>query len=867
MKERKISTAAVVGLFAVAAGLGGLQGCANSDSTDASESGKTGVFHGEAQGFGGLISADLTYENGTITDVALTGDDETPTVGGAALEELASQVLEAQSSEIDGVSGATFTSDGVREAVQNAIDSDGTEDTAGTGELTFTAGTYTGSGEGYNGTVALDVTFSETGIEDIQINSSSETNHIGTPAFDILFADAIEADGSGIDSVSGATFTSRAIKEALNDAAQQAGVSDISTFQKNTVVHEAQEDIVETYDVVVVGAGGAGMAAAVQSAQNGNSVLVIEENAEIGGNTIASGGQFQSAQDYLVWDASDPDATTGEYKGVTYDKVKSANGSIATLKTILNWNEDAFDPNYFADNDVEFVAGDIETLSQAGVHEEYLPTLQALKEEIQEYIDWAQPKLDAGENESDLTLFSTVNLHIFQTYYGGLRQSNDGSSWIYGDFDLVQQFVEGGQDLKGWLEDQGALFDESLQPTIVGALWQRENDFLGCDLDGDGEADDDNGSGKTKTVFNTYIATTENTLLNTVDNAADNKIITRTTAKSLITDGEKVTGVVAEMYDGTQVTAYANKGVILATGGYAANIQLVMDTNEYWADGAITSETETTNRSSLVGDGITMGEEVGAATTGMGYTQMMPISWVDNGDLAFGGGNYAIYISPTTGERFVNETSERDVLSLAEFANGVEYKGTQGTFIEIANSNQRIMGVYPYGTPTDEDLTLWESDVEDRQYTRTVDELGDLFAELGFDITTEQIRNTIEEYDMALINGEEDTLNVTKTGWTALIGECEKDENGNYIADTYTLDGVKLKIRLMAPSTHHTMGGLSVDVDRHVLDDSGNIIEGLYAAGEVTGGIHGGNRLGGNAIVEIFVSGRTAANAVSADNE
>ena len=62
------------------------------------------------------------------------------------------------------------------------------------------------------------------------------------------------------------------------------------------------------------------------------------------------------------------------------------------------------------------------------------------------------------------------------------------------------------------------------------------------------------------------------------------------------------------------------------------------------------------------------------------------------------------------------------------------------------------------------------------------------------------------------------------------------------------------------------MGGLVVDTDRHVLDTTGAVIPGLYAAGEVTGGIHGGNRLGGNAIVEIFVSGRTAANAIQADD-
>ena len=71
----------------------------------------------------------------------------------------------------------------------------------------------------------------------------------------------------------------------------------------------------------------------------------------------------------------------------------------------------------------------------------------------------------------------------------------------------------------------------------------------------------------------------------------------------------------------------------------------------------------------------------------------------------------------------------------------------------------------------------------------------------------------------------------------------------------------------MAPSTHHTMGGVKVDVERHVLDADGNAIPGLYAAGEITSGNHAGNRLGGNAITEIIVSGRAAAQAVNADNE
>lgn len=867
-KNKVISIVSVAALIAAAVFTGSYGALTSSSSS------QEGTYTGTAKGNGGDVTVTLTLSNGEITDVKAEGPNETKDIGTKALEQLPGEIVDANSVNVDGVSGATITSNAIKEAATKALaeaglkpeDLKAKKTSQENKEITYSKpGTYTGTADGYNGPINLKVTFTDNGISDIDYSDNVETNHIGTPAFPYLVEDAKAANGSGIDTVSGATFTSAGFKNALDDAAKQAGASDLDAFKKNTAKHEAQADIDETYDVVVVGAGGAGMAAAVQAAQNGDSVVVVEENAEIGGNTTASGGQFQSVQKYLCWDPENPDATTGEYEGKTYDKVKEAAGNITVLKTILNWNEDEFNPDYFKDH--EFVAGDIDTLSKAGVHKEYLPTLQALKKEIQAYLDWAQPKLDAGEAETELPLFSTINLHIFQTYYGGLRPSANHKKWVYGDYKLVSQFINGGQDLKGWLEDQGALFDNSVQPTIVGALWNRENDFMGSDLDGDGKADPDGSNAKGKTVFNTYFATTKNTLTKTVDNASDNKIMLRTKADSLVISNDKVSGVKATMYDGTKVTLHANKGVVLATGGYAANIKRVMDTNEYWAKGDITDKTQTTNRSSLQGDGIDMATEAGADTTGMGWTQLMPIAWVDNGDLAFGGGNYAIYVSPNTGKRYVNETGERDVLSLGEFENGVTYDGSTGTVIEIANSDQIIPGPYPYGQATDEDKTLWESDVKNRQYTRTVDQLDDLFKELGFKCTGEEVKKTIEEYDKALMEGKEDTLKPTKTGWTRLIGNAEKDANGNYDESTYTLDGVKLKIRLLAPSTHHTMGGVTVDENRHVLDKKGKVIDGLYAAGEVTGGIHGGNRLGGNAIVEIFVSGRTAADAIDADNK
>ena len=803
-----------------------------------------GEYEATAQGFGGDVTVKVTVDENAVTAVEITGEDETPALGGAAIEEFTTSLVGVSDAEaVEAVSGATVTSTAVKEALAKALAQAKGEAAENTAELAFTAGTYTGKASGYNGEVELAVTFSDTAVTAVELVSSKETQYVGDVAFEPMFADIVEANGSGVDTVSGATFTSAAIRNAVNDAAEQAGCTNMDAFKSNKVVHEAQAPIEETYDVVIVGAGGAGIAAAAQAAQDGNTVLVIEKNAQVGGNTLVSGGQYQSVMPYLVWDPADPDATTGVgYDSNTYNKVVESAATLNELKTILNWSEEPFDEEYYKDH--EFVAGDIEELSKHGVHAEYLPTLQALKAEIQQYLDWAEPKVEAGAGE--LTLFSTVNLHIFQTYYGGLRPSADMSSWIYGDFDLVNQFIQGGQELKQWLEAQGSTFVEDTQPTLIGALWYRENEFIGATIDGV------DYPGR----WGTYFQAPMNTLLNTAETAASNKIMLRTTAEELIVEDGKVTGVKGTMYDGTPVTAHANKGVIMATGGYAANLQMVVDTNVYWSNEYVSTSTKTTNRSSLQGDGITMAQAAGADVTGMGFTQMMPISWIDNGNLAFGGGNYAVYINPTTGKRFVDETSERDVLSLAEFRNGIEHNGTKGVFIEIANAEAKIPGPYLYGN----------EDVEWRQYVRTVDQLADLFASLGLDTDAATVRETIENYDKAIMAGEQPE-DVKKTNPNRLIGSAEKDENGNYLPDTYTLDGVELRVRFMAPSTHHTMGGIKVDTERHALDVNGNIVPGLYAAGEVTGGIHGGNRLGGNAIVEIYVSGRTAAQAVTADNK
>ncbi len=806
-----------------------------------------GDYEAAAQGFGGNVTVKITVDANTVTAVQVTGEGETPALGGAAIEGYNTSLVGVTDADaVEVTSGATVTSTAVKAAFADALAQARGEAVANDAAIAFTAGTYTASAKGYNGNVTVNVTFSDTAVTAIEVTESSETAHVGDVAFEPMIADMLAANGSGVDSVSGATFSSAALRNAVNDAAEQAQCTNLNAFKANTVKHTAQDPIEETYDVVIVGAGGAGMTAAAQAAQDGNTVVVLEKNAEMGGNTLVSGGAFQSVMSYLVWDAADPDATTGvnPLDGQTYDKVKNDAGRIDTLKTILTWSEEPFDGTL--DEDHPFVAGNIALNAVRGVHEEYLPTLQALKKEIQAYLDWAQPQLDAGVAETQLTLFSTINLHIFQTYYGGLRPNADKTAWVYGRYDLVSQFIEGGQEIKEWLVSQGAIFDYTKQSTLIGCLWQRENAPVGGVVDGV------EYSGK----WGAYFAVPYNTMVTANEN---NKVMLRTTANELIVDENgKVTGVKATMYDGTEVTMHATKGVILATGGYAANIEMVQETNTYWDESFIADNIGTTNRSSLTGDGITMAVAVGAATEGEGWTQMMPLGWVDNGNLSGGAGENVIFINAATGKRYVDESAERDVLSEGAFENSMSketaeklgLKYVPGIYVEVSNTGVTAgAGGFNNGT----------QDIEGRMYFMSVEELAE---KLGCDAAT--LRKTIEDYD-AYVMGTADTLEVEKLSVRGTVGNVEQDENGKYLPETYSLD--QIRVRYMAPSTHHTMGGVMVDTSRHVLDANGNAIAGLYAAGEITGGIHAGNRLGGNAVTEIIVSGRVAAQAVTEDNK
>ncbi|MBR3659857.1 MAG: FAD-dependent oxidoreductase [Bacteroidaceae bacterium] len=831
-----------------------LAACGGGAPTDGTQL-ANGKYSADALNVESTITATVTVKGHKIAAVSVKDNGNTYAQYTSPYTVVAQRIVEAQSTDVDGVTGATYSSDAVKKAVDLALAQARGEKPvpAKNAALSFTPGTYTGSGKGYGGQVQARVTFSETGITDIRVGQQRETAHVGDVALQTLPAKIIAANGLNVDAVSGATMSSFGLKEAVLNAADQAGVTNRKAFIDNGVKAQAGAPIEDTWDVVIIGGGGAGLCAAAQAAQDGNTVLIIEKNAELGGNTLVSGGVYQSIDHSLVWDIKRPTATTAKgFDGKMHNKVRATVGCVNDLKVIYNWSEEPFDASYYKDH--EFVAGDIVELSKHGVHAEYLPVLQELKKEIKAYLDYAEPQLKKGIPENQLLLFSTTNLHIFQTYYGGLRQNTTKDEWIYGDYELVKQFIEEGEQLKPWLMSMGVGFSDS-QSTLVGALWYRGSTMNGCTTDADGDGTPERYQGN----WGSYVMAP----LAVVNNAdKHNRVMRETSANDLIFENGRVTGVKAKMADGTEVTAHAKKGVIIATGGYAANIQKVLKTNKYWSRQYLSPNIGTTNRSSLRGDGIDMAEKVGAATVGEGYTQLMPLAYIADGAIAFGGVENVVFISTKDGKRYVDECSERDVLSLNGFKHGVELEGRRGVYLYVMGGG----GFGGFGGGFGGFGGGGGHSFNGKDWSGKASALPELFDELGIKLDAEVVKNSIREYDMAVMDGVDPTP-IGKRHATGIIGSARRGADGKYDKSTYNIDDANLTIRVLAPSTHHTMGGLKIDLDRRVLDENGKAIPGLYAAGEVTGGFFGGNRLGGNALTECMASGRIAAMGVEKDNK
>jgi flavocytochrome c len=270
--------------------------------------------------------------------------------------------------------------------------------------------------------------------------------------------------------------------------------------------------------------------------------------------------------------------------------------------------------------------------------------------------------------------------------------------------------------------------------------------------------------------------------------------------------------------------------VIIATGGFAANKELRQKFNTQWPD---LTNAGTTNHPGATGDGIVMAQAVGANLVGMDYVQLLPMGDPVTGSLS---GNIEQGVEDRffvnkQGNRFVDEGARRDVMTNALFQQ-------QDSWMWVICDKQS------YPTPQTKN-----------NFNETIEDLIKQGRAFGAD--------TIEEL-AAKINVPAASLKAAVAEFNAGV-DAGKDKWGR------TLWRIKINqppyyAGARIPTVHHTMGGIEINPKAQVLNTGGQVIPGLYAAGETTGGIHGSNRLGGNALADIHTFGRIAGTGAAAGN-
>ena len=286
----------------------------------------------------------------------------------------------------------------------------------------------------------------------------------------------------------------------------------------------------------------------------------------------------------------------------------------------------------------------------------------------------------------------------------------------------------------------------------------------------------------------------------------------------LMKDGQAV-GVMAE--DAEHTYTINAKSVVLTTGGFGANFELMASFDPSLANAV------TTNHSGAQGDGIMMAQAIGADTVDMDQIQLHPTVIQSDGSLVSESfRSLGAIVVNTQGKRFVNDLAGRDVVSQAELKQPDGYCFIifdQNLVDHLALSQRFIDGGYTISGKTYEELAK----------------------NMGLSAEAQQnFVNTMNTWNQSVANGLDE----------------EFGRNNGMDDDLSTAPYYAIKI---APGIHHTMGGIKINTSAEVIDTDGNVIPGLFAAGETTGGIHGGNRVGGNAVCDFIVFGRIAGQSAT----
>lgn len=553
---------------------------------------------------------------------------------------------------------------------------------------------FEGTGNGKHGDIKVEVTMKDNHIEDIKVLNHGENKVLAEPVYEELEQTIINQNSTEVDVVTGSTATSEGYLEAVNDAVKKSGVALVAS--KKVSNKSEKEPTEQTFDVVVVGSGGAGFSAAIEAKEAGKSVVLIEKMPAVGGNTLISG---------------------------------------AEMNVPNNWVQ--------------------EKLGIKGDSPEKM----------------AEDTIKGGDELGDPHMIQVMT-----------ENALDAATWLKDDIKVEflddQLFQFGGHSYKRALIPKGHTGQE------VITKFRAKADKL------------------------------------------EIPIKLNTTAKELIQENNRITGVKAENKEGQMITYKAKNGVVLTTGGFGSNVEMRKKYNEKMDESYMSTVTE-----GSTGDGIIMAEAVGADLTNMENIQTYPICNPKTGvisllaDTRFDG---AILVNQE-GKRFVEELERRDVISNAIL------EQTGGYTYQLWNDDiNKISGTMKVHEAEYEELLKQKMIVK----ADTLEE-----AAAFFDIDIQNLKETVKKVNQYAKDG--------------------KDEEFNHRGELVSLAKGPYYIEKAAPSVHHTMGGLVINDKTEVLNKDGQPIPGLYAAGELTGVIHGSNRLGGNAITDIIVFGRIAGQEVS----
>lgn len=556
----------------------------------------------------------------------------------------------------------------------------------------MTPGAYEATAQGRNADITVRVTVSADKIEKIEIVKHSETPGIGDLAVNELPAAMLSAQTAAVDAVGGATMSSAAIKKAVAEALRKAGASDkFLTAPKAGADKAAAADFKTSADVIVVGAGGAGMVAAATAVDNGATVIVLEKMAMLGGNTARSEGNMSAMDPEPEKLLPMTQAVRDIIAKYTNSKVACSPEAAELQKTVLKQlaEHDAAGKKYIFDS----------------------PELFALQTIV------------GGNCKNDAKLVLTMT-----------RNATAAMKWLDAQSDMT------------WFHVPRSWVDVGIGGLYPRGQWPRQAD------------------GKTPiSTYDAYIRPL----------AAKVEVAGNPIYKNM-----KVVGV---------ERVFSGRSVVLAAGGYGANLQMVKKYNDI-------SVTVTSNSPGTTGEVLEEAVAAGAGLTGMEWIQIHPHGNPKNGEL-----ESAIAARPSDtpyvnrdGLRFVDETGRRDEISY-----GI-----------LKQTGQVAFSIY-------DQRTIEEKKIESaiaHGYAFKADTLEDLARQAGID--WKNFEKTMKAYNEASVSQNTKSLPVPKI----LIG------NPVVKAPFYAVP--------ITTTIHHTMGGLRINEKTQILDKNGNVIPGLYAACE-----------------------------------